>query len=954
MYTRIASFIILLVLVPTILFAQSRGRITGIVVDAQSGETLVGVNVFIEGTLIGKSTDLDGNYTIDNVEPGSYTLVASYISYNRKRITEVVVVAGQTTRVDFTLEPEALDLGEVTVTATVNKSTDAGLLSMQRRALAIQDGISAQQIANSASSSAADALGKVTGASVVDSKYIYVRGLGDRYSNAELNGSTLPSNDPNRNTVQMDMFPANLLENIVTLKTFTPDKPGNFTGGSVNISTKKFPDETSISVSTSTNYNTQSSLSNDFLTYSKGSISFLGSDNGIRKLPAALQDPNLVIPTGVEARFDNAKAQLLDELSKSLSPVMSFSKMKAPIDKNFSISMGTQSQIGKMPIGVIGSLTYSRDYQTYSNGTTAQYQLTGKVSEVNELNELFNFNDSKSTEEILWGGLVNVSIKPSSLHEISANYMVNRSGNNTTRYQFGTLSRDLPPTVTFETRTLAFTERKLDSYQLSGRHVFPIFGNTKLEWSGTSTNTVQDEPDLRFFSNDFAEVNVGGNNPQTIYKITPSVYPVPTRLFRNLQDDILETKADLTIPFRGWTNQSMQLKIGGLVSTKSREFTEFQFNYRQDAPSSQYKGDPEHFFSPENTGIIGKQGSRNLIGNHIVQGTQLANNYNGDERINAVYGMIEVPITERLKVFGGARFETTDLEVQSLDTQKKVGKVQNNDILPSANILFEVIENMNIRVSYSKTLARPTFRELAPFSSFDFVSDFIFTGNPDLKRTLVTNYDARFEWYVNPGELLAVSAFYKDFVDPIERAIVSNNNNGQYQNVDEATVYGVELEARKDLKFLPGRLSNLAVSSNLALIHSSVDLPQKELDTIRELDPNASGKRPLQGQSPFVLNLDVKYDDFVSKTNVSLGFNMFGERLSEVSLGGTPNVYEESRPLLNMTVNQTVFRDISLKLTAKNLLDTSFKKFHRYKDNEFVTSSYRLGRTLSLGVSYQF
>jgi TonB-dependent receptor len=259
---------------------------------------------------------------------------------------------------------------------------------------------------------------------------------------------------------------------------------------------------------------------------------------------------------------------------------------------------------------------------------------------------------------------------------------------------------------------------------------------------------------------------------------------------------------------------------------------------------------------------------------------------------------------------------------------------------------------MNLRAAYGRTLARPTFRELAPFPSYDIANAFFLIGNPNLKRTLINNADLRWEWFSRPGEIVAASMFYKRLTNPIERVIKNDNGEIQYQNVNHATVYGVEFEFRKHLDFITRKLANMQVGANFSIIKSRVDISQDELDYINIIDPNNDGTRPLQGQSPYLLNVDLTYDNSESKTMANLSFNVFGERLSEVGQQGTPDIYEQPLPMLNIILSQGLIRNVALKMSVKNLLDGSVKKVHHFKDNDYIYQAYDKGRTFSVGLSY--
>lgn len=926
------------------------GRIKGKVVDAQTGEALPAVNVLIEGTALGAATDLNGAFIINSVPPGNYALVASMIGYAKMRVENVVVKSAGLAEINLTLTTETLQGREIVVEAQTLRNTEASLLKNRQKAAAVSDAISAELISRTGSGNAAEAMEQVTGAAVVDGKYVYVRGLGDRYMTTQLNGVTLPSANPDRNTVAFDLFPSKLLENIVTVKTFTPDKPGSFTGGSVDIATRAFPENFSMSFALGSSFNTQATMKDDFLTYPGGKRDWLGIDDGTRDLPATVANSTNGIPD-VGTSFTNPSAAYeLDRVSESFNSVMAPSTKTGPLDQSYAFSIGNQTSLFGKPLGYLGSLSYSRSYSSYLNGITGQWQLTGKVSEVEELNKLSRLQDNKGSDEVLWGGLLNLSYKLSANHQLSTNYIYNRTAESLSRYQNGELPRDLDVGRFFETRTLQYTERELRSAQLMGSHLLPALGNARLEWTGSFTNSKQDEPDLRYFSNDYAPT-VYNSRDTIFYSISPSIYARPSHYYRSMDEDQWEGNLNVALPFKQWRGFAGSFKFGGLASSKDRLFREQRYEFHQTS-SARYNGDPQQFFSSPLLGIVDSTGGRYRFGNYIVDGSQSSSNYDGNQDIRAFFGMVDLPVLPALRFIGGARYEKTDIFVASQDPQKEKGNLQTKDLLPSLNLIYQLSSTMNLRAAYGKTLARPTFRELAPFASFDFVGDFIFVGNPALKRTLVDNYDLRWEWFSRPGEIYAVSGFYKRFENPIERAIVSNNNQGQFQNVDEAIVYGAEFEARKRLDIISPLLANFQVGGNFSLIRSEVDIPAKELATIRDLDPNASSKRELQGQSPYILNLDFGYDNFKTGTAVSLFYNIFGERLSEVSLGGTPNIYEQPRGLLDLTLSQRVWQNITLKAGAKNLLDSEILKVHHYKDVDYVSRQHKLGRTYSLSLTY--
>lgn len=927
------------------------GKVTGTVVDSKTGDTIIGANVVITGTTRGTATDIDGRFTLKNIEPGEYSLTVTYISYARKTITGVKVKPGETVTLNISLSPKSIGLDEVTVTARSVKNNDAALLRDRQKSIAVSNAISAESISKSGLGDAAAAMSKVTGATVVDGKYVYVRGLGDRYSNTQLNGAELPSTDPNRNTVQMDIFPSSLLENIVTTKTFTPDKPGSFTGGSVDINTKSFPDDFTFNFSASTSYNSHSSFSDNFLTMNGGKTDWIGIDDGSRELPDMIKNNRQDIPDIASAWTDEQQAQKLDKYTRSLNPEMTPVTRKAPMNQSYALSLGNQYELFGHPLGALMSLTYSHKFSSYSDGTSARWQLTGNVAQTDSLNNNFDLNDIKSSENVLWGSLVNLAYKPAPAHKIELNFIYNRSAESVGRYQFGSFPRDLSNSAVYETRVLHYTERSLSSFSLKGSHYLKSLLNMDVDWSASYSKSKQDEPDLRFFTDNYT-VRDRNNQVDTLYSIQTSIYPRPTRYFRNLDESIASSKLDVSIPFNIARGNTGKVKFGGAYDYKDRTFREYRFEMRQDAIS--YDGNPDTFFSAQNSGILESASTSNFtrFGNYVVDVTQKSSNYDGGQDIYAGYGMVELPVRSNLKFIGGVRFESTRMTTTSMDTTLSQGNLDNNDFLPSASLVYNLSDRMNLRAAYGRTLARPTFRELAPYASFNFVGDFIFIGNTNLKRTLVNNYDLRWEWFVSPTELVAVSGFYKDFTNPIERVILNNNGEIQFKNVSKATVYGAEFELRKQLDDISSLLRHVSFGANLSLIHSSVDIPSSELQLIRALDPNASASRPLQGQSPYVINLNLAYENPESMTSVDLSFNRFGERLSEITLSGTPNIYEQPRNMLNLVVSQNLTQNFKLKASFKNMLDASIRKTHMYKGHEYVASEYQMGRTFSVGISY--
>ncbi len=931
------------------------GRISGTVVDAETGDPLIGATVMVAGYELGAMADIDGRYLIRGVPAGQHAIVVSMIGFAQKRITEILVEPGQVSRIDIVVEQELIVADVVEVTAKALENTEAALLKQRQNALSISDAISAEDISRSAQGDVASAMTRVTGASVVDGKYVYIRGLGERYSTAQLNGTALPSADPNSKSVQMDIFATNLLDNITTEKTFTPDKPGNFTGGSVNVKTKSLPESFTMNFSSSTRINSQSSFK-DMLSYEGGAYDYLGVDDGTRDIPLPLRNPDVEIPSITSALRDPEKAQMLDHYSRAFADKTMTPSMKpGGLGQSYSFSVGNQTSVFDRPLGLLGSVSFNRNISAYDNGVSGIWKRVSRESE--DLNRERFATDTSGSEETLWGGLMNITYQPGITHEIGANLLYNRSGDKMARYQTGAWPSSLPGgNVRYETRVLSFTEREMRSLQLRGKHVLPDLSGLEIEWTGAFIRSTQDEPDLRYFTNEYQTVDARGEGAPDFdsYTIALSNYSAPTRYFRNLVESNRDFSMDVTLPFRQWADLTARLKFGGAYLDKDHSFRERRFSFHQD--NVRYRNDPDLFFSSDRIGILPEylQDTPGFtrFGSFITEDSDLKNNYDGDQHVLAGYVMLDLPLADRFKVTGGARFEATRLNVASHETSLRPGKLDENDWLPSLNTVYQLTDKMNLRGAFSRTLARPSFRELAPFASFLFVGDFIFVGNSGLKRTLIENYDIRWEWFTRPGEIYAVSLFYKDFENPIERVIVTTNGEIQFQNVDRAMVSGIELEYRKKLDQFHPTLRNFQLSGNLSLVRSQVDIAPSELAVIRALDPQAADTRKLQGQSPYVVNIDAMYDNPDTGTLLSLHYNIFGERLSEVSTGGTPNAFEQPAGMLDITGSQRLWNRVTLKFSLKNLLNPDIKKVHPFNGQEFVRTLYQRGRSLSIGFSY--
>lgn len=953
--------LVLAALLPGAALAQSSegGAIAGRVSNSFGrGGSIPGAVVSVRGTTLGGTSDAQGSFQIQNIPAGVHAIFVSKPGFERMTIVDIRVAVGQVTKADAALSPVVQELEPFEVISDPPAENQiTALLADRQDASAVTDAIGSEFISRAGAANAAEAMSKVTGASVVGGKYVVIRGLGDRYSNTMLNGSGVPSPDPDRKSVQMDIFPASAIDSIVISKTFTPDQPGSFSGGSVNIKTKSFPEEFFSNASVGLSYNTQTTGTDDFLTTpGDGKWDWAGFDDGTRSIPDEWAGPNYVIlpnpNTGQRPLLDQATGrgaaamaagEELAALGQAFFPKLTPDRRRAPANHNFSVSIGDSTNLTEnVTFGYLAGVSYDRDFKNYDDGFRRQFR-----NNAGTLQADLDVVEAKSTEEVSWGSLVNLGLKFYDRHEITFNFLYNRNSEDTAVTQLGSL--DNVAGRVFENYALAFIEREIQSFQLAGKHELPWKYEAQTDWSVSYATTSQNEPDRRFFALD--------RNPVTgAASIDLSSYTAPTRFFRELNENNLNLKIDQSIPFEQWNGLDSELKFGVNRSLSKRDYKERRFTYGSNNDFA-HLGDPDLFIIDS---AFEPQPPPNRFGGfryNVYAFEEPFNNYTGELTVDAGYGMFDLALTERLNFIGGVRAEASTLSldangaaVSSPGAQGSTSK-SNLDILPGASFVYAMRTNVNLRVAYGQTLARPTFREISPVPTFDFIGGDILQGNSALEQTSIQNYDIRWEWFPRPGEVLAGGFFYKTLKMPIEKEEISANHEVTYNNREKATVFGFEAELRKDLDFIDSSLSNFNFGANFSYIRS-------EVDTTRfEFDKHARGinTRPLQGQSPYIINLDLTYRHPDLGTTASVFFNIYGERLEKTSRIA-PSVFEASFASLDFRLSQRLTEKWTVKLSAKNLLDPSVERTQDQPDGSGVgtVSSYRKGRSIGIAFSYDF
>ncbi len=836
-------------------------------------------------------------------------------------------------------------------------STVASVLEDRKAAVASQDAISSEQITKTTASDAAAVVSKISGASIVEGKFVVVRGLSDRYNTTTLNGADIPTADPYRKAAQLDLIPTAMIDRIIVNKTFTPDQPGGFAGGAVNVVTKSFPAKPFASFSLGAEYNTQSSLNENFLSYHGGATDWLGMDDGSRALPGKLENANIPTPprtapsreTPAAAAARQAQADLLARLTGSFRSTQFAAKENtSPLNQNFSLSLGDTALLAERPFGIFASLSYKREFNFYGDGVSARYN--------NALDLTKRWVDARGNETVNWAGAVNLAYQLHPNHELGFSFLYNQNSEDIGRRRVGTDFTTGSPELVSDLNTLQFIERQLHTFQLKGKHeLLPESLELKINWLAALSNTSQDEPDLRYFN----YYHTTSGRTFTFDNSLPEPRR-PTRYFRALEEDNFNTKVDGTIPFWFFNDERGELKAGAFYSKSERTYDERTFSYASQRSDSGFGNplDPNTYLNSTNlnyTTVVGPRGTNYIFPRYLT--SELGNStYIGKQEIQAAYLMTTLPFTSRLRAVGGARVESTDLSVASTSgaLASTNTALRQTDLLPALSLIGDITSNLTLRLSYSQTITRPTYREIASVRSYDLPTDTLLDGNPNLQITSIKNYDARLEWFPNPGEVFAVSVFYKNLKAPIEKYSVNQESTIlTYINRDAAKLYGVELEARKSLGFIDPLLSYFSIGANLSLIESEVKLTAAELANKRPLRPNTPTSRSLYDQSPYIFNADFNYDNPRLGTSASLSLTLAGPRVFFVNPSG-PDIYEHPPTTLDFTLAQRLGRNLRMKFSAKNLLDLPYQVTYGNKPDEFVYTSYRRGVTLGVSLAYDF
>lgn len=886
--------------------AAQPGQIAGRVVDAATGRPVPAARVAVTGLQLAGNSGVDGRYTINGVPAGARSLTVSALGYGTKTVTGVQVPAGGTATLDVALSAATLLLEGVTVTAQAERGSVTQALDEQRTAVGVVSALGAEQIARSPDGDAAQAIRRVSGVTVQDGRYVVVRGLSERYTTASLNGARLPSPEPERRVVPLDLFPAGLLQTVSTTKTFTPNLSGDFSGALVNIRTREFPAEPFFTLSTSAGYNPDVA-GKSLLLPPLGRVDYLGFGGG-RGLPADV------------ARFGDFQGRTISNAEYN-SMVGSFRRVWLPEEQtgglNGSMAMslgGTQPVLGR-DLGYVGSFSYSRDYELLKDHRRAQVLLTDAATQ--EVREVDRFTGDVGRVGVLWGGVLNLGTALGDDHRLSLNNTYNQSSESEARADSGTLEITGSELII---NRLRLVERSVRSNQLRGEH---RLGRSNLEWAVTSSGVTRDEPDRSEWVLDTS----GGTRRWLAISNEAAV-----RTFGALREDSWEGQADYHLRLGGADRHRLSFGAMGRMTDRDADNTSYSIS-ALGLPADATGQSPAEIFDGRYTGADDRY--------FLVVPLGVGGSYAAEDRLAAGYGMLEYALTDRVRVIGGARVERSEVTVTSDPTFGEVDTANPSytDVLPSLAVNVDVTDRQKLRFSASQTLARPEYRELSDIAFRDVIGEELVRGNPELRRSLIQNYDARWEWYPAADEIVSVALFAKRFDDPIERIYLNTSGSRivSFANAERALNYGVELELRKSLGMLGGLGESLTLLTNATVVRSDVRTVGEDAD------------RAMVGQSPYVVNAGFAYAPADGRTSATVLYNVFGRRITSAGAGAFPDVYEVPRHVLDFSLRQRLGERFSVKLDAENLLDARTE----FTQGGVVRQSYRTGRAFSLGVSWR-
>jgi hypothetical protein len=898
------------------------GSISGRVVDIATGAGLPDVGIAVDGRPgMGATTGLDGKYSISNIPSGTVSIQARRIGYNPKLVTGIQLGPGATFTQDITLEQIGIVLQTTLVTASAERGNVREALSVMREAPTVSSHITAEQISRSADGDAAAAAQRVSGLTIRDGKFPNARGQQPRATVAMINHARIPSPEPEIKAVPFDLFPTSLIRSIEVVKSFTPDQPGDFSGALVNIQTKEFPSEKTVTYSTSFGVNT-AAVGESVLTAPVSPSEWLAIASGGRRLPAIVRQAGNL---GDRFYSQSEINQLIGSFRNSWSP----SLRGGNPNSSFGMSVGGNDLILGRQIGYIGSITYSMSQEVRSNEERALIDFGTGNTPANE------FSGSTGRSSVLWGGILNASTFLGDNTVITMNNMYNRTSDSEAHSDVGT-DENYGRQNILERTSLSYVERSVRSNQITGQHTFD--SRSVLDWSLTSSATTRREPDRSDM------VYISSINPADGSRRPFELFTASSDGARRTFADLSEGSWNLATNARihlGDAVSDNEIRFGALLRTTNRDAEVLQYSFAtlSPLPEDDARRPAEEIFD----GRFTQGGEAVFTLNPLAQ----SGSYKASDLLAAGFVMAGYALGEHVSLVGGARLEYSHVKVTTTNLFGLDEPVTRNfaDVLPSLGVKVTLTNNQQLRFSAARTLARPEYRELSPILNRDVLGGQGFRGDTALVRALINNFDARWEWYPNPGELVAVAVFAKQHQRPIERIEVPTSGTSilSFVNAESARNFGVELEVRKELGNIAPVLTPFTVFGNLTLMSSEIRLGENNAASA------TNANRPLVGQAPYVLNAGLSYAAFDDRWNATVLYNRVGKRIDAAGPAPLPDIYELPRDVLDFSLRAPVLGALDAKLDIRNILDAPYE----LRQGAVTRLSYTTGRILSVGLTWK-
>lgn len=912
------TFLFIMFLVITVM-VSAQGILEGTIIDKKTKEPLIAATILVEGASKGAACDIDGKYSINGLPAGNYTVTVQYVSYSKQSIENVKIENNKTTRLDIEMVEAEIQLEGVQVVGVRRTNTDLSMLTNMKKAQLVVSGISSQQISRSLDRDAGEVVKRVPGVTIIDNRFVIVRGLSQRYNNVWMNNVSTPSGEADSRAFSFDVIPGGLIDNLMIYKTPAPEIPADFSGGFVKIQTKNVPDENNFNISLTASYQGGTTFG-DFVSFSTTASDYLGLGSSDRSLPGGF-------PGRIKSSLSIGE---ISEHTLSVNNGWDGKTLSAMPDLRLSATLNRKYNFGGVNAGMVTALNYSNTYK-YSRIDNNRYGIY--QADIDKPFANNDYMDDQYQQDSKIGLLHNWSFVFGPSFRLEFRNFLNQIGRNRYTYREGVERKS--ENYTIKSSEMLYNSRFTYSGQISGKHSFE---NSDLDWVGGYSYANRNEPDRKVIS---SRLQDNSDAPGFGSYLTDA--NDVKRFYQFLGEHVVSLGGNYNWNF---------IKAGVFSEYKNRDFNarNFAYNFNQTVlPSDFVFNSYEEMFTENNI----KSG-----GVLLKENTNKSDSYSAINLLNAAYLGVNIPIGEKVKIYAGVRAENNNLKLDGYEADgTKPVKIDRSgvNIFPSVNATYNINEKNLIRLAYGSSVNRPEFREIAPYVYYDFEQFAEFVGNESLKDAFIQNIDLRYELYPSLAETFSVSLFYKNFRNPIETTYLSTSSGQKYtyRNAESARNFGIELDVRKNLEFIG--LNNLSLVANASLISSKVTFSEGSWER----------NRAMQGQSPYLVNAGLYYDSEKNGLRGSVLYNRIGKRIVFLGLvyqdisQDIPDIYEMPFNSIDISVSKKIGKKIDLGFGIKNLLDDTilFKQFPQFKNaagelqsREQVTRSFKQGRNISISI----